>query len=201
MPALILRLIASADDCQNVVPDSGLQHYIVVDIRDSVIPDAIGRRGVDPIGTCVHHTNGVDSRSILTGHTSGGAYPVSSDCLITKTGKRYTITGPRDYAFGTGQIAATIQDRYGAENPNQYLLSAELEYMVNECPTWQQYDSLAEQIILWALVWDWRWPYVLYAHGGIAFPPGRKYDPYAFDWGALMGYLLVRSRAAKIGGL
>jgi hypothetical protein len=76
-----------------------------------------------------------------------------------------------------------------------------LEYRAGESPTWQQYDSLAEQIVVWAERWSWRWPYVQYGHYGIASPIGRKSDPYLFDWGSYMGRLYVRSAGANIAGL
>lgn len=180
---------------------SGLSNYPVIDISRTTLRDAIGTRRTNPVGTCVHHTGGTDSRAILTGHHGAGEEPVSSDCLITKNGTRYELVPEGYYAYGVGLVAPTLKQQTADSNENEVLLSAELEYKVLEFPTYQQYDSLAEQVTIWALRWGWRWPYVLYGHYGIAYPPGRKYDPYLFDWGAFMGRLLVWSQQANIGGL
>jgi len=180
---------------------SGFQHYPVIDISSTTTRDAIARRWSNPVGTCVHHTGGTDSRATLTGHHRQGEEPVSSDVLITKTGKRYLCVPEGYRAFGVGQIDATLLQQTASGNGNELYLSAELGYLVGELPTFQQYDSLAEQITLWALRWSWRWPYVIYGHYGIAAPPGRKFDPYLLDWGSLMGRLLVWGQNANIGGL
>lgn len=89
----------------------------------------------------------------------------------------------------------------GSNNANEALLGIELEYRSLEAPTFEQVDSLAEQLVNYALQWAWRWPYVLYGHYGIAVPIGRRSDPFLLDWGSLMGRLYERSRAAGIGGL
>lgn len=180
---------------------NGLQHYRAIDISGTTLRDAIGRRRTNPVGACIHHTGGSDSRSILTGHHGQGEESVSADVLISKTGTRYLCVPEGSYAFGVGEVAATLKQHTANVNVNETLLSAELEYLPLEGPTYEQYDSLAEQITLWALRWAWRWPYVIYGHYGIAYPLGRKYDPYLFDWGSFMGRLLVWSQSASIGGL
>lgn len=179
----------------------GLQHYSVADVSGATARDATGPRRFNPVGTCIHHTDGVDSLARLTGHRNPGEEPVSCDILITKSGGRYICTPNGRYAYGVGVVDSAIQQISVRANANELLLSAELEYRLHEAPTWQQYDSLAEQITIWALRWSWRWPYVIYGHYGIASPPGRKIDPYLFDWGTLMGRLLVWSESANIGGL
>lgn len=181
--------------------DIGQPVYPVVDLRGTALSDAVGSRGINPVGTCVHHTGGVNSLSTLTGHHGAGEEPVSADVLITKSGQRYLITRDNQWAFGVGKVNDTIQARYEGVNLNEILLSAELEYLPLEGPTYEQYDSLAEQITIWALRWGWRFPYVIFGHYGIASPPGRKYDPYMLDWGELMGRLVVWTRANKVAGL
>ncbi len=179
----------------------GLSIYPVTDLRGTALPDAVGSRGTHPIGACLHHTGGIDSRFTLTGHHGPREEPVSADVLISKSGARYLITTDEQYAYGVGVVPSSLTKRYGGANINEYLLSAELEYLPLDGPTFEQYDSFAEQMILWAQLHRWRWPFVIFGHYGIAYPPGRKYDPYLLDWGELAGRLLVKAQLANIGGL
>jgi len=180
---------------------NGLPNYSVVDISGTTNGDATGSRRFSPIGTCIHHTSGVDSRAILTGHSQFGQELVSTDTLVAKTGKRYICCPSGRYAYGIGRVDTLIQQLSVNDNANELLLSLELEYLEHEGPTYEQYDSAAEQVTLWAIQWAWRWPFVIYGHYGIASPPGRKHDPYLFDWGAFMGRLFIWSQHANIGGL
>jgi hypothetical protein len=77
----------------------------------------------------------------------------------------------------------------------------ELECLDAQLPTWQQYDSLAELMIFWAGLYNWRWPLVYYGHYAVARPVGRRSDPVNFDWGTLAGRLYIRAWAAKLPGL
>lgn len=80
-------------------------------------------------------------------------------------------------------------------------MGVELECTQDQAPTFEQYDSLADLIVLYGLIWAWRWPYIIYGHYSVARPIGRRSDPVNFDWGTLMGRLYVRSMAAKVPGL
>lgn len=84
---------------------------------------------------------------------------------------------------------------------SELLLGYELEATWAQDVTYEQYDSLAEQIVLDALHYGWRWPFILIGHYGVAIPAGRRSDPWLFDWGSLMGRLYVRAAAASVGGL
>lgn len=193
--------IPSVVDCQNVVADNGPTIYRSNNVWGNTSPDVIGTRGRSPIGTCVHHTGGTNSLAWLQRNSAYAGSPASADCLIRKDGERYLITNDKQYAYGVGVTNQIITARYAPYNVNEALLSVELEYLVTEEPTFAQVDSLAEQIVLWAKRWGWTYPYVLYGHYGIAAPPGRKFDPYNFEWGVLMGRLYLRSRLANIAGL
>jgi len=81
------------------------------------------------------------------------------------------------------------------------LLGVELEALDTELVTWQQIDSLAELLVSDPLHQGWRWPYYLRGHYDVALPMGRRSDPKGLDYGALMGRLYVRARAAGVGGL
>jgi hypothetical protein len=84
---------------------------------------------------------------------------------------------------------------------SELLLGYELECLWAEQPSYEQIDSLAEQVVLDAAQYAWRWPFILFGHYGVAIPAGRRSDPWLFDWGGFMGRLYVRAHAAGIGGL
>lgn len=176
-------------------------HYSSLDVRRAVSSSVIGDRWHKPIGACIHHTNGVNSLAWLTGSSAIAGTPASADVLINKRGSRYLLTDSGQYAYGVGQVSSVIQKLFFPGNPNEYLLSVELEYKALEAPTFEQYDSAAEQIVNWAIKYAWQWPFVLYGHYGIAAPLGRKSDPYNFNWGSFMGRLYHHSQDAKIAGL
>ena len=176
-------------------------NYDTVDVWSTISPDVVGSRSVNPYGTCVHHTDGADSLAWLTGDSARAGQPASADCLINKLGKRYHLTNDHLYSYGVGQVASTIIKRGGSYNPNQLFMNVELEYFAVDGPSYAQYDSLAEQITLYAIRWSWRFPYVIFGHYGIAAPLGRKSDPYLFDWGELMGRLVYWTRRNHVAGL
>lgn len=175
--------------------------YPALDVRRSVSSSVTGDRWHKPVGACIHHTDGVNSLAWLSGGSAIAGSPASADVLIGRKGERYLLTDSERYAFGVGQVSSTIKKLFSAGNPNEYLMSVELEYKALDAPTYAQYDSCAEQLVNWALKYRWRWPYVIYGHYGIAGPLGRKSDPYNFDWGSLMGRLYHHSQDAKVPGL
>lgn len=180
----------------------GVRHkYSALDVRRSVSSSVVGDRWHKPVGTCIHHTDGVNSLSWLSGGSAIAGTPSSADVLIGRRGERYLLTDSGSYAFGVGQVSSTIKKLFSPGNPNEYLMSIELEYKALDSPTYAQYDSAAEQVINWAIKYAWQWPYVIYGHYGIANPVGRKSDPYNFDWGTFMGRLYYHSLDAKIAGL
>lgn len=179
----------------------GSKHYPVVDIRNSTSPSVVGHRRISPVGACIHHTDGTNSRDWLTGGSAKAGTPASADILIASDGKRFAITRSDQYAFGVGSTSSHLKQLFAAGNSNEYLLSVEIEYRSIEAPTFAQVDSCAEQIVNWAFEWGWRWPFVIYGHYGIAAPIGRKSDPYNFDWGSFMGRLYLHSLVRKVPGL
>lgn len=81
------------------------------------------------------------------------------------------------------------------------LFGIELECAWSEQPTFEQIDSCAEEIVFRARQYQWRWPFVIEGHYGVALPQGRRSDPWLLDWGSFMGRLFVRSQAGLIPGL
>jgi hypothetical protein len=177
------------------------RNYNRVDIRSALLPAAAGTRRRNPIGTIVHHTDGIDSTSVLTGHHASGEESVSADVLIGRDGIRKYITRWDQYAYGVGATISNAIQWGMYDNPNERWDSIEVEYMPLQGPTWQQYDSTAECIVERAAHWAWRWPFRIYGHYGIAVPMGRKSDPFLWDWGSFMGFLLTRAQEAGVTGL
>jgi N-acetyl-anhydromuramyl-L-alanine amidase AmpD len=160
------------------------------------------------IGVLVHTTSGKDSLAYLLGGSVADGRFASCDCLISRDGGRHTITPPGRVPYHAGASCFTpisyIGDNnclYKDDEVSQVLIGIELECLESERPTYAQYDSLAEYIVRRGVDFRWRWPYTIYGHYAVARPPGRRADPVAFDWGALMGRLYVYARQAKIGGL
>lgn len=175
--------------------------YPVIDVRATTSPSVTGTRRASPVGTCIHHTDGVNSLAWLQGNSAKAGTPASADVLIRKDGLRYILTGPKQYAYHAGITSNTAKQLFAADNINEALIGIELEYKSLEGPRWEQVDSCAEQLVILALQWDWRWPLVLVGHYGIASPVGRRSDPYGLDWGSLMGRVYYYAKLANLAGL
>lgn len=160
-----------------------------------------GYRRRDPVGTVIHSTNGTASLHWLQRGSEQAGSPASADCLIKPDGARYYISAPGRYAYHAGVSALTWGVYYENIVVNEMFLGVELEYLDTSAPTWQQLDSCAEYIVNRGMLYAWRWPYVVFAHSGIARPLGRRSDPVNFNWGAFMGYLYARARQAGVAGL
>jgi hypothetical protein len=100
-----------------------------------------------------------------------------------------------------GKSEVWLDRWYRGDAASEILVGWELECLDTQAPTWQQIDSLAEGIVALTPAYGWRWPFVLFGHGGEAIPVGRRSDPRHLDWGALMGRLYVRSLAAGVPGM
>jgi N-acetyl-anhydromuramyl-L-alanine amidase AmpD len=150
------------------------------------------------IGTCLHTTSGTNSRAILQGLAGS---TVSVHTLIERTGTRNILYTPDRVTYHVGASIWNVHNFRACDYANEILLGIELECLDAQEPTWQQLDSAAEQVVLWAAQLGWRWPYTIFGHYGIAVPLGRRSDPYRLNWGSFMGFLYARSKQHAIGGL
>jgi len=180
---------------------STVQRYPVVDYRRNTVYAVTGPGRPGPVGTLVHTTDGIDSLSWLTGGSAAEGAPAGADCLITREGKRYELCPPGRYPYHAGKSEVFLSRWYRGNDVSKLLLGPEVEALASQDVLWVQIDSLAEYVVEKALLYGWRWPFVIFGHGGEATPAGRRSDPRHFDWGALMGRLYLRSKLAGIAGM
>lgn len=182
--------------------DALLKRYPYIDISGRASPLVSGIRRASPIGALIHSTDGTNSEAWLTGGSAATGKPASANYLIGRNGERSKICKDGRYPYHAGQSRCIIGGKWVYDNKvSELLLGYELECLWAESPTYEQIDSLAEQIVANALQYGWRWPFVMFGHYGVAVPAGRRSDSWLFDWGSLMGRLYVRAAAAGIGGL
>lgn len=154
-----------------------------------------------PRGCLIHTTSGTNSRGWLQGESAKAGRPAGADALIDRSGHQFLLTPPYKFAYHAGASRIVLDKPYEGDALSEILLGIELECLDTERPTFEQYDSLADLICYYALMWGWSWPYIYYGHYGVAQPLGRRSDPVHFDWAALMGRLYVRTKQACIPGL
>lgn len=174
--------------------------YNLTDLSRHTHPSNYGERTRQPLGVCVHTTAGSNSLAWLQSDRRATTKPSGCDYLINRAGERYKLTPKDFYAHhvGKGTWNGLTNDRSGLAIR---WIGVELEQQKDELCTWQQLDSLAEQVVLSASEYGWRWPYSIVGHYELARPYGRRSDPQGFDWGHFMGYLYARSLAAGVDGL
>lgn len=161
-----------------------------------------GNRTNSPWGTLIHTTSGSNSLQWLQAGSADAGSPASADALIGRQGTQYLITPAGRFAYHAGRQSIWQFDRvYTGDEVSQALLGIELECLDNQNPTFEQYDSLADLILYFGTVWNWRWPFIILGHYAVARPLGRRSDPLNFDWGWLMGRLYVRALQAGTPGL
>jgi N-acetyl-anhydromuramyl-L-alanine amidase AmpD len=159
-------------------------------------------RRASPIGALIHSTDGVNSADWLVGGSAVAGKPASANYLIGRKGQRTKLCADERFPYHAGNSRWYYNGVWRADDEvSELLLGYELECSWAESIIYEQYDSLAEQVIVDALRYGWRWPFVILGHYGVAIPAGRRSDPWLFDWGGFMGRLYVRAVAAGIGGL
>lgn len=179
----------------------GLRTYDRPDHSSNTSLSVLGDRTISPRGTLIHSTSGVNSEEWLSGGSAEAGRPASANALITKTGRQIILCPEHKFPYHAGQSRLELDRVYTGDDLSQVLVGIELEYLDTERPNTIQYDSLADIIIWYSRLYQWRWPHVILAHSGVALPRGRRSDPVSFDWGNLMGRLYVRSLEAKLPGL
>ncbi len=158
-------------------------------------------RSSNPAGCLIHTTSGTDSLSWLAGGSADAGTPAGADALIRRNGDQFILTKPDRFAYHAGNSYVYLNgDNFGDE-VSELLIGIELECLVDQAPTYEQYDSLGELVVLYSHLWGWRWPFIIYGHYAVARPLGRRSDPVNFDWGSFMGRLYVHSVAGKVPGL
>lgn len=178
-----------------------LRSYVRNDVHSGTDLCVLGDRVNSPRGTLVHTTSGTNSREWLQGGSCTQGNPAGADALIGRDGHQYILSGAKTYAYHAGNSRLYLEGPLADDEVSEALVGVELECTQDQAPTFEQYDSLADLIVLYGLIWAWRWPYIIYGHYSVARPIGRRSDPVNFDWGTLMGRLYVRSMAAKVPGL
>lgn len=172
-------------------------NYKEIDNSAQCSDDVTGKRTVKPSGLLVHTTDGSNSLAWLL----GGSGEASADYLIDRDGTRHKIVPDGEYAYHAGNVSP-LAPGGGQPMTNEYFIGVELEARTSQLVTFQQIDSLAE-LLAYRLSpkYAWRFPFVIYAHSGIARPVGRRADPYLFDWGAFFGRLYAHCKAAGVPGI
>jgi N-acetyl-anhydromuramyl-L-alanine amidase AmpD len=175
--------------------------YVRTDHSRDCDPRVHGTRTINPSGCLIHSTMGVNSLSWLLGGSADAGSPASADALIDRNGTQHILTRANWYAYHAGNSYLYHAGAYFGNDVSQVLLGIELECTADQTPTFEQYDSLANLIVQYAHVWDWRWPFVILGHYAVARPLGRRSDPTNFDWGSFMGRLYYWSLEGDVGGL
>jgi N-acetyl-anhydromuramyl-L-alanine amidase AmpD len=131
-------------------------------------------RSIDAV--IIHSTynaNGVDSFSVQGVLEQFKSYGVASHYLIDRKGVIYRLVDERNVAFHAG--ASTLPD--GRVNVNSTSIGIEIITTLYCQPTEEQYVSVA------ALVKEINSRHPLkYVKGHCDIAPGRKSDPWNFDW-------------------
>ena len=131
-------------------------------------------RSVDAI--IIHSTynaSGTDSFSVAGVLEQFKSYGVASHYLIDREGKIYRLVDEKNIAFHAGN--SSLPD--GRVNVNTTSIGIEIITTLYTTPTEQQYKSVAE------LVKDIKKRRVIkYIKGHNEIAPGRKSDPWNFDW-------------------
>lgn len=179
----------------------GLQHYERHDVTASTDPRVSGNRSITPAATLVHTSSGDHSRSWLQGGSADAGTPASSNALIDRDGTQWQITPDSRYPYHAGWSSYRATRSYTGDEVSQLFIGIEVECRDDQYPTWQQYDSLADLQIYYAIKYNWRWPLITLGHYAVAIPLGRRSDPVHFDWGAWLGRLYVRAKATNLPGL
>lgn len=179
-----------------------LKRYPIADVSWRASTSVSSVRRLSPIGALIHSSDGASSAPWLLGGSTLAGKPASANHLIGRAGERTKICPDSRYPYHAGHSRAQLVGKWRYDDEiSQLLVGYELECTWAEQPTFEQVDSLAEQIVADAVQYAWRWPFIILGHYGVALPAGRRSDPWLFDWGGLMGRLYVRSLAASIGGL
>lgn len=175
--------------------------YDRTNLATSVNPCVWAIRHDKPRGCLIHTTSGTDSREWLKGGSCAAGTPAGADALIQRDGHQYIFTTPGQFAYHAGNSYWYHEGQLAGDEVSEALVGVELECLDDQAPTYEQYDSLAELVVQYGLIWGWRWPYIVLGHYAVARPIGRRSDPVNFDWGELMGRLYVHALAARVPGL
>ncbi|MCX6181258.1 MAG: N-acetylmuramoyl-L-alanine amidase [Bacteroidetes bacterium] len=153
---------------------SGLQKISIVDKKISWGYKKGAGRSVDAI--IIHSTynaSGTDSFSVQGVLDQFKSYGVASHYLIDREGKIYRLVDERNIAFHAGN--SSLPD--GRVNVNTTSIGIEIITTLYTSPSEAQYKSVA------GLVKDIQKRRVIkYIKGHNEIAPGRKSDPWNFDW-------------------
>ncbi len=150
------------------------QKVNIVDKKISWGYKKASNRSVDAI--IIHSTynaSGTDSFSVAGVLDQFKSYGVASHYLIDRDGKIYRLVDEKNIAFHAGN--SSLPD--GRVNVNTTSIGIEIITTLYTSPTEKQYNSAA------ALVKDIKKRRVIkYIKGHNEIAPGRKSDPWNFDW-------------------
>lgn len=167
---------------------------LVLDVSPATNHRLYDKRPSIPRGLVVHHTGGQRSLAYLQGGVLVEGRVASSDALIARDGTIYVLVPFDCYSFHAGASLYSGNVVIRNNEVNQAFIGVELEYKPPQRPTLEQYHSLAGLIHNKAMAYRWAPPYVILGHYAVAMPPGRKYDPWGFDWGQLYYQLQITAQ-------
>ena len=131
-------------------------------------------RSIDAV--IIHSTynaTGADSFSVQGVLDQFKSYGVAAHYLIDRKGVVYRLVDERNFAFHAG--SSSLPD--GRVNVNSTSIGIEIITTLHSTPTQEQYESVA------TLVKEINVRYPLkYIKGHSDIAPGRKSDPWNFDW-------------------
>lgn len=176
--------------------------YSTSDVSRNTLSSNYFSRGVNPVGTLAHTTEGRNALYTLQSGNALSGHPASADYYIERSGQRYSLMPPGMAAYHAGVSWANVQGRvFQGDALSAILIGVELERAGDDVVTYAQLDSYAELLTILSVEYSWRWPYTILGHYEVARPLGRRSDPVNFAWGDFMGRVYARSLAAGVPGL
>jgi hypothetical protein len=183
-----------------VLPPLKEKQMIAVTVRDDSAkcdPSLFGRAVLDREGVLVHTTDGVNSQGWLQGGSAKAGKPASCDFLVQRDGTiiRLVPRGTYSYHAGVCKWEGRV-DRAG--KVSQLLIGVEVENADSAGQTPTEVQHIAVAALILRAAWHHAFsPLSVYGHYGLAYPMGRRSDPYGFDWGYVM-WLLAHNRDALV---
>lgn len=165
---------------EQTVPDATLEAKKEVSITNKLVSFGYGKADSRKIDTIIIHSSynamGGDKYDVDGLIKEYKSYGVSSHYLIDRKGKTYQLVADKNIAYHAG--VSKVPD--GRTNVNDFSLGIEMMNTEEGKYTDEQYSALKSLIA--NLKNKYKIKYVL-GHNQIA--PGRKTDPWNFDWGKI----------------
>lgn len=173
------------------------RNYVTTSADSRLFGDRVAR----PTGCLVHS---IDENNYAGWNRRAKSNPAKSpsySAIIEPTGTQYITADDSTVGNHAGRSTYTGDRVYKDSELDQIFLGIALCYGKRSTPTFEQYDSLADLVIMYAWRWRFTWPYTILGSYAVAEPPGRSAGPYGFDWGKWLGRLYFRSAQMRLPGL